>query len=288
MSLRCLAFPLLFLWGLPSIQASCSRVAQRIINPPTNVPYSCIADASILQPASMLELNNGSCLMFDVCSAPAKTSEVPLYAMMPNDEPMMLLRTHAEGRVSPYQLLKSGASNASLIAHKQLMDCTRSYRSPLLDEYPTLFSRIQLVMSNGSQTHVNLTFEVDRSKRVTQENSWFAKDKLQASFPWDLQKLKRSVYMFFSLSGFDSSDINLRFYIRLDNSPQDCNSLSGYIVVVEKSLCPFFETSYHTSYQWVPNGTSPGSLPNFRNRELSLEFRLHGEPVEPFRWYQRL
>ena len=186
----------------------------------------------------MLELADGSCVMFDACSAPQTAQQPPLYQLMPPDS-LLLLRTRAEGSTSPYQLLKSGPSNASLVSASQLAGSSRPFRSPLMDVPPTLLARVRLLLSNGSEPHVNLTFAMDSGKQVADEGAWFSKAKLQASFRWSLETLQGHSYNKFSAAGLVLEDKTLRFYIATSYGPvgsTNCEGLQGYIVVVELSL----------------------------------------------------
>lgn len=233
---------LLLLFGLPRVRAEFSRVAWRTITPAS----SCIIEASARQPASMLELTNGSCLLFDACSTPQTEGLPPLYKLVPSDS-MLILRTHAHGSVSPYELLKTGQSNASLVRPSQLTGTVFPFRSPLIDVQPTLLSRLHLVMSDGLEPDVNLTFAVDSDKSVTTVDAWFSGDNLQSSFPWRVERPREAKYYF---SSFEKNEKVLRFYLKIKG--RSCEFNEGFIVVVEKPECLFQATNYPAAYHWVP------------------------------------
>ena len=242
-----LMFSIFISFASSQTSTACSRIRRRLINPLS----TCIAEASRLQPASMLELANGSCLMFDVCSTPVTSGDsFPLYQLKSFESTMLLLRTHAEGSLSPYKLLMDGPDNASIVTRSDLTGTVYPYRNPMISVSPSMFSKIHLLLSNGSNTHVNLTFSMDRSKTLKEEGSWFSKEKLQTSYPWNVSDLKAGDFgSFFTMPGYTYyHTISLRFFMMLKGNIE-CETIQGYMVVVENKYCDYQETTYTTSYQ---------------------------------------
>ena len=122
---------------------------------------------------------------------------------------------------------------------------------------------------------------MNSAKKVTDEDAWFTKANLNTSSPWNLQKLKDGDYSFFSPAGVSGS----RFYMRL-RAGGTCDTAEGYFRVVEAVVCPSYgATPYTASYHWMPDTNQRSYL---KDRQLSLEFALFGDFIDPVRWYQRL
>lgn len=276
------ALTLLFCLRPTSTLAPCSRVPRLLVHPPFKTAYKCITQASHLQPTTMLELANGSCLMVNVCPVAVKADGIPLFTLKSRDDLILLLRTRAEGSTSPFQLLMNGPDNDSIVADNNLSGSIFPFRNPLLSEHLALFSRIDLIMSNGSTPHVNLTFSVDNTLQLNQEGSWFTKSNLKTAYPWKVGEIKASKFHYFSLRG---NDEGLYFYMKLKGTKL-CKELRGYIVVAEShASCKFQRTSFSTSYEFVPKHIASRLLTKYH---LSLQFSLYGKLLNPIRWYQQI
>lgn len=282
---RCFA---LFLLTSVSGGEQCTLVARRLIES-SSPSYNCIADASRLHPSTFFVLVNGSCLMFDVCSAPitSRSAFFPLFGLLPK-KLLLLLRTRTEGSVSPFWMFKNGMNNASFNVIDGVNGTIYPYRSPLLSEHPNLFSRIHLVLSDDSKVNVNLKFRVNQnSDRLTDENVWFSQNNIEESYPWSLEKIKADSFHTFLIEGLKCQyySCQFRFYMKL-NQGVTCSALQGYMIIVEVEYCDYQKTSFSTSYQWIPDdGNSNFYL---KNRKFSLEFRLYGELAPSVRWYERI
>lgn len=288
-------FALLFIARFrPSVLvgAFCLRRPQNLIEPsfPGPAPSDfCVRMASRLHPASMLVLANGSCLMFDACAIDsASDNHFSYYKLVrPEDQPMLLLRTRAEGSTSPYHLLIEGIENATLAKDEDMSGNLYPYKNPVINMTPTPFSGIRLTLSNGSAPHVSLGFEMDSNLRVMDERAWFQRDNLNETMPWSVIEMQSEKYDVFDMKGYMGHSGGSRFAMILQlDTRLNCKNAEGYIIVIERNLCAFLITPFPGSYWWTPNGGPK----KFSHGQLSLEYRLYGHmlPSSTVRWYERV
>lgn len=268
------------------VSESCSRETVRIIKMSPS-EKSCIAIASLLKPTSVLQFNGNVCVMIDACSdGKSSPDALPLYRMVANGPQMPLLRTRASDKRNPFQYLVGGESNKTIITTKQLNKNLNNYKCPL-NELIGLFSAIHLTLSNDSDVNpdVNLTFAIDGSSSLS-DGTWFAKEHLQTSVPWDINEMKKKEFSIFSLRGIYFKTYASRFYIGLKHL-HACEQMQGYMVIIRgNDLCEFQVSSFKNSFLWVLPNESEGFF--FKNRNFSMEFRLYGVLSHQYRLYDRL
>lgn len=198
-------------------------------------PDFCITQATRLRPASMLELSNGSCLMFDIHSLSENT--IPLYSRVQLAKKLPLLRIFSPVNRLPMDVLNSGEEDAvQFNAFGDTSFYRSKYLSSLVSLQPNPFSSVDLVfLINAQNVKVNLTFETTNERRI-QEAHWFDNQYLQASTPWDLQELKdeNKFFQLYKNLRSDTSKYTCQFYI--GNDDEICDSLGARFYITNEHV----------------------------------------------------
>lgn len=108
---------------------------------------------------------------------------------------------------------------------------SHNFRSVLLDEWKTIPpSYVNITLRNSNDSVVAyMVFKVN--KRDDME-SWFNKNNLIQSFPWNFKNLMQTTYIAFSMKGFTERNTLKRFYINIYFA--SCNQTHGVLGVFDR------------------------------------------------------
>lgn len=199
----------------------------------------------------------------------------PSFEKVSTGQKVLLLRTHASSRVSPYFHFHQGNTSQLHLTVKDADDIpTVNFKSPLLseDRHALLkYMYVELLDETGRlQTSVGFRINPNESIR---NGKWFAKERLISSFPWSFKSMNATTYNSFSIDGVKTSSATRHFYINVNGD--DCPDDQGYMAIVERGECPYeIGQKYVPTYIWTIAGDSYGTY-RLRTYE-STEFRIYG------------
>lgn len=277
---------------------------------------SCYSHALFLNPSSFAQYPNGTCVFLRVCGKKSrladkvssesltqssvqvdkmqgkfliKTKRVEKYTTQwslkwrcPSFEKIstiyqvLLMRTHASRKVSPYALFRNTSASSELHMTKKEADADRTvnFRSPLLasDRHETLKRMYVELFDSVGRAMVQLSFRINPGESI-QKGRWFAKDRLYATFPYYTRKMKNTKFNHFSIDGLKDARTTRRFYINARSG--DCASEHGFMSVVDQPYCPWErKRRFSPSYIWTMKSNSYG---HYSSRIYeAVEFRITG------------
>ena len=227
---------LLLLLLLPAVVASCpDKDLPRL---PASPPHLCVAEASRLLASGLVIRADGSCRLLGVCASSGDAWPCPVYRPLGADRRLLLLRTHVNGGVSPYDLLVNGSLFSADQRSEQEVGGTAWFKSALLRSSGLSLSRIevQLLLENGTVV-VRLQFRVEAGDGAVSAGRWFAKDRLLAASPWAVEKMKAMTFRYFSAAGvaeYYATPLIRRFYISTVHS--NCGVDAGFLAVIDAAV----------------------------------------------------
>ena len=178
-----------------------------------------------------------------------------------------LLRSRADRHHNPYDLLMEGQANSTQVTWEGLARSSDAFKSPLVDEDPTPFTKVHLVLrdKNGKE-EASLTFRMITGATL-RNGKWFSLQNLLDAKPWNVSVLKMSNFEIFSVEG--SAANGRRFFVRQPAS--GCDDFPGVLYVSSKKICDWEKP---ISYFWA---MKDGGLNQFADAKSAAEFILFGE-----------
>ena len=138
-----------------------------------------------------------------------------------------------------------------------------NFRSSLLDEWNNLKpTNINVTVKDSNDKVVAwIYFKVNDNDNIT---TWFSKDNLESSFPWEIETLLNYNYNFFSISGL-KIDVQRSFYINtiFNLCPHDLGILC---VFDENDTCSYASKQIYPKVMFAVNNL--GQAGNWNNESI--------------------
>lgn len=252
-------------------EACVYRQTERIAPPKAGHPEFCVREATLHTASAFRVLSNGTCELVEVCPGDTTTSgPLPLYKLLQPNSLIPLLRGRPDQSPHVFDLFSKGATNKLHTSVESLQDETDQFLSSLVVMKPCPISAIRLLLFRNSSREpvVKLRFRVEGGDDVRQ-GKWFSKDRLVASFPWNLTSVKEAKF------GFDKSSRRKFFIFETLHCDQ-----KGYMLVFSGDPRCNWEKKFvkNEFYAYVPNG--PGQFSDESLVREAFEMRLIGELKE--------
>ena len=230
--------------------------------------------------------SNRTCRTWSQCRYAIETGRTSCtrHFRIEKGQEIVLMQTRAESKVDPYEILIKAATNSSFVEASKLTSIY-PYKSPLIALQKKLpLEKVRLELHDDNDVRVAyITFSFQAGGRLEDPSAWFAKNRLVASSPWNINILKSYSYNYFAFR-YRAAYLVREFHI--NTKYEGCPGDVGILAIAVKTYCTWERKTYLPSYIWSHhNGTAANY--NFYGKE-AFKLSLIGVigTVEP-RWFMR-